>query len=43
MQSSSETDKREATRMRNQGSTIGDIAEVLGVSRRTLYRHFAQS
>lgn len=35
--------KREATRMRNQGSTIGDIAEVLGVSRRTLYRHFAQS
>ncbi|WP_143545977.1 helix-turn-helix domain-containing protein [Rhodococcus sp. 14-1411-2a] len=35
--------KREATRMRNQGSTIGDIAEILGVSRRTLYRHFAQS
>ncbi|OZF26314.1 DNA invertase [Rhodococcus sp. 14-2483-1-2] len=37
------TKKREATRMRNQGSTIGDIAEILGVSRRTLYRHFTQS
>ncbi|WP_244516417.1 recombinase family protein [Rhodococcoides kroppenstedtii] len=33
--------KREATRMRNQGSTVGDIADVLGVSKRTLYRHFA--
>lgn len=32
--------KREATRMRNQGSTVGDIADVLGVSKRTLYRHF---
>ncbi|WP_374640444.1 recombinase family protein [Rhodococcus sp. ARC_M5] len=37
------TKKREATRMRNQGRTIGDIAEVLGVSRRTLYRHFEQA
>lgn len=27
--------------MRNQGSTIGDIADALGVSQRTLYRHFA--
>lgn len=35
--------KREATRMRNQGSTVGDIADVLGVSRRTLYRHFQQT
>jgi DNA invertase Pin-like site-specific DNA recombinase len=35
--------KREATRMRNQGSTVGDIADVLGVSRRTLYRHFEQT
>ncbi len=33
--------KREATRMRNQGSTVGDIADVLGVSKRTLYRHFS--
>ncbi|MEV8238335.1 helix-turn-helix domain-containing protein [Rhodococcus sp. NPDC077669] len=49
--SSSETDtpalttakKREATRMRNQGSVIGDIADVLGVSKRTLYRHFEKS
>ncbi|AMY20785.1 DNA-invertase hin [Rhodococcus sp. PBTS 1] len=35
--------KREATRMRNQGSTVGDIADVLGVSKRTLYRHFHQT
>ena len=35
--------KREATRMRNQGSTVGDIADVLGVSKRTLYRHFQQT
>ena len=34
------TKKREATRMRNSGSSIGDIADALGVSRRTLYRHF---
>lgn len=34
------TKKREATRMRNQGNTIGDIADALGVSKRTLYRHF---
>ena len=27
--------------MRNQGSTVGDIVDVLGVSKRTLYRHFA--
>ncbi|MDV8021369.1 helix-turn-helix domain-containing protein [Rhodococcus sp. IEGM 1330] len=50
MQSSSETDsrppaltvtkKREATRMRNQVNTIGDIADALGVSKRTLYRDF---
>ena len=33
--------KREATRMRSQGRTIGDIADVLGVSKRTLYRHFS--
>lgn len=37
------TKKREATRMRNQGSAIGDIADVLGVSKRTLYRHFENS
>ena len=37
------TKKREATRMRNQGRSIGDIAEVLGVSRRTLYRHFEKA
>lgn len=35
--------KREATRMRSQGSTVGDIADVLGVSKRTLYRHFHQT
>ncbi|WP_308115527.1 MULTISPECIES: recombinase family protein [unclassified Rhodococcus (in: high G+C Gram-positive bacteria)] len=35
--------KREATRMRHAGSTVGDIAEVLGVSKRTLYRHFQRS
>jgi DNA invertase Pin-like site-specific DNA recombinase len=35
--------KREATRMRNQGSTVGDIADVLGVSKSTLYRHFQQT
>ncbi|WP_255312204.1 recombinase family protein [Rhodococcus rhodnii] len=35
--------KRAATRMRNQGATVGDIAEILGVSRRTLYRHFEKS
>lgn len=39
----STTKKREATRMRNQGSAIGDIADVLGVSKRTLYRHFEQT
>jgi len=33
------TKKREATRMRNQGNTIGDIADALGVSKHTLYRH----
>ncbi|WP_374107375.1 helix-turn-helix domain-containing protein [Rhodococcus sp. BP-262] len=27
------------TRVRNQGSIIGDIADRFGVSRRTLYRH----
>lgn len=35
------TKKREAIRMRNQGRTIGDIADVLGVSKRTLCRHFS--
>nr|WP_249277028.1 MULTISPECIES: helix-turn-helix domain-containing protein [unclassified Rhodococcus (in: high G+C Gram-positive bacteria)] len=37
------TKKREATRMRNQGNTIGDIADALGVSKRTLYRHFERA
>lgn len=37
------TKKREATRMRNQGNAIGDIADALGVSKRTLYRHFTNA
>ncbi|MBY6352022.1 TetR family transcriptional regulator [Rhodococcus corynebacterioides] len=34
-------ERRDATGIRNQGSIVGDIAEVLGVSKRTLYRHFS--
>ncbi|WP_371832767.1 MULTISPECIES: helix-turn-helix domain-containing protein [Nocardiaceae] len=35
--------KRGATRIRNQGRTIGDIADVLRVSKRTLYRYLEKN